>query len=249
MEFAEQALVVRVGRFREIDAWVRFLTPTRGLLTAFAFGGMRSRRRFPGCLEPLSLVHFKVRRDARRGYVCLTEGRLAEAHPGLRTDPARLGMGVNCLKFFEAVPVDAAGAGAVFALVAGSLGALERAPRPAALFPALFRARLAMEQGFFPSFAHCGLCGAPLGQGRSARLDVARGRLACPGCRLGTGAGGLFLGPEALSLAEMAARGRPDDWTGADPRPDGAREFRRAVDALTERHMGLVWQNGGYARA
>ena len=40
MEFSEKALVLKVGRFREIDAWVRLFSPIRGIYTAFAFGGM-----------------------------------------------------------------------------------------------------------------------------------------------------------------------------------------------------------------
>ena len=109
MEFSEQALVLRVGRFREIDAWVRLFSPVRGVYTAFAFGGLKSRRRFLGCLDPLSHVRFKVRRSGYQGYHCLTEAQLLDAPRRLRRDMNRLGMAVNCLKFLEAVPTWAPG--------------------------------------------------------------------------------------------------------------------------------------------
>ena len=73
MEFSEQVLVLRVGTFREADCWVRFFSPTHGLLTGFAFGGRRSRKRFCGCLDHLSLVHFRVS-QGRQDYFCLQEG-------------------------------------------------------------------------------------------------------------------------------------------------------------------------------
>ncbi|MFH1968727.1 MAG: recombination protein O N-terminal domain-containing protein, partial [Verrucomicrobiota bacterium] len=70
MEFSEKVLVLRVGTFREADCWVRFFSPTHGLLTAFAFGGRRSRKRFCGCLDQLSQVHFRVS-QGRQEYLCL----------------------------------------------------------------------------------------------------------------------------------------------------------------------------------
>ena len=51
MQWTDDALVLRIGKFREADMWVRFLARDKGLVTAFAFGGSRSRRRFTGCLD------------------------------------------------------------------------------------------------------------------------------------------------------------------------------------------------------
>ena len=50
MEFSDQALVVQVGKFKEADLWVRFLSAKRGLFTAFAFGGCRSQNAFAAAL-------------------------------------------------------------------------------------------------------------------------------------------------------------------------------------------------------
>lgn len=56
MEWTDTALVLHVGRFREADLWVRLLAPGQGLVTAFAFGGSKSRRRFTGCLDVFNLI-------------------------------------------------------------------------------------------------------------------------------------------------------------------------------------------------
>ncbi|MDY7000330.1 MAG: recombination protein O N-terminal domain-containing protein [Thermodesulfobacteriota bacterium] len=112
MEFTEKGLILKVGRFREYDLWVRFFSPSRGILTAFAFGGRKSRKRFCGCLDPMNHVLFRIKSSRTGNYLCLQEGSLVQAYPRLRRDPRRLGPAVNCLKFFEAVHVEPQGAGA-----------------------------------------------------------------------------------------------------------------------------------------
>ena len=90
MEFSEDVVVLKVGTFREADCWVRFFSPTYGILTGFAFGGRRSRRRFGGCLDPLSLVRFRVSQNKRCEYYCLEEGVLLNRFSGLKKDLKKL---------------------------------------------------------------------------------------------------------------------------------------------------------------
>ena len=96
MEFSDQALVIRVGKFREADLWVRFLSAKRGLFTAFAFGGSRSRRRFCGCLDILNHVAVRVSRPKNgQAFLNLQEGALLSGPQRLRTDLDRLGIAVR----------------------------------------------------------------------------------------------------------------------------------------------------------
>ena len=249
MEYCEQALVLAVRRFREIDAWVRLLSPVRGVYTAFAFGGMKSRRRFLGCLDPLNHVQFKVRRSGYKGYHCLTEGRLLDAPSQLRVSPQRLGMAVNCLKFFEAVPIGPHGAAEAYALLREMLAALDGEAAPSPLFPLLFRARMTFLHGLLPVCGACAACGRAIGQG-GAVCHVEEGKILCPDCRTATVGGvRLPLGGEALSLLEAAVGQSPGCWASCRPRPAAAREFSRAVDLLVRYHMGLAWEQGGFVRA
>lgn len=251
MEFSEKALVLKVGRFREIDAWVRLFSPERGLYTAFAFGGLKSRRRFLGCLDAFNHVRFKVRRSGYRGYHCLTEAKLLDAPRVLRQEPARLGMAVNCLKFFEAVPLGSQGTAEAFALLRALLAALETTQAlPSPLFPLFFRARMASLHGMLPGCARCAACGGPLGD-RGAVCHVEAGRIVCPDCRDGHQGGGVRqpLGPEALALFDAAVTGDPGRWAACRPEPAAAREFSRTVDLLVRYHMGLAWEQGGFVRA
>ena len=248
MEFSEKALVLRVGRFREIDAWVRLFSPVRGAYTAFAFGGMRSRRRFPGCLDSFNHVQFKVRCAQRQGYHCLTEAVLLDAPHRLRQDANRLGMAVNCLKFFEAVQVGPQGASDAYRLLRGMLAALEAETPPSSLFPVLFRARTTFAQGMLPACDRCAVCGEPL-EDRGAVCHVEPGKLLCDHCRDGTPGIRQRLSAAAVSLMALAVTGQPVAWAACRPDPAAGREFSRTVDLLVRYHLGLAWEQGGFVRA
>lgn len=247
LEFTEKALVLRVGRFREADAWVRVLTPSRGVLTAFAFGGMKSRRRFPGCLDPLNLVLFKFGSDRRGRFLNLDEGTLLHGHPVLRRNPRNLGVAVNCLKFVEAVQVAPEGAEESYALLLELLALLEAAvPRPEDL-PLLFRARLGFSQGYRPEFLVCGGCGRAVGEFEDPRFFVEKGQVLCPDCREADGAEqGLSMSPGALRALDWIMSHPPGEWPRLTVAPVVRREFSRAVERFVAYHLGLEWEGGSY---
>ena len=77
MEWTDQALVLRMGAFRESDLWLKLLCREHGLLTLFAFGGSRSRRRFCGCLDVLNSLQCRVRSSKDGRFLNLGGGGLA----------------------------------------------------------------------------------------------------------------------------------------------------------------------------
>lgn len=246
MEFSEKALVLRVGRFREIDAWVRLFSPARGVYTAFAFGGCRSRRRFCGCLDVFNHVHFKVK--SGRVYNTLLEGHLVNGHGRLRADPGRLGMAVNCLKFFEAMEVSPPGARAAHDMLLESLATLSDEPAPPRLFPVYFRARMACDQGFFPSLAVCRACGTAWADLSGAVFHVEEGRLLCPACHVPGRGTFVRLGRETVSLLEAVRGTGPAMWSSFDPSPAAAGEFSRLLDRFVAYHLGLTWEHGAFVK-
>ena len=230
MEFTEKALVLKVGRFRETDIWLRLFCAGRGMVTAFAFGGSRSTRRFCGCLDQLVLGTFRVGSNRRGTYKVLEEGTLLHAFPGLRSDPRKLGLVAHCLKFVEAVQIGSQGARPVFDLLLETLGTLEKSEVGAELLPLLFKAKLTFEQGLKPDLTLCVRCGRPAWD--HARADYAaadrssgqvqatpalgfsveRGGLVCTAC----GDKQVDLGAEPLSIGaartlEWISASRPAD--------------------------------------
>ena len=113
-EWSDTALVLRVGRFREADIWLRLFTRRHGIVSAFAFGGSRSRRRFCGCLDLFNELRIRMKSTRNGQYLTLEEGMLLNGPRRLRTDRNRLGMFMNCVQFMETLGVPSDNSNEVF---------------------------------------------------------------------------------------------------------------------------------------
>ncbi|MDR2076521.1 MAG: recombination protein O N-terminal domain-containing protein [Desulfovibrio sp.] len=248
MEFSEQALILQVGRFKEADLWIRFLSPSRGILSAFAFGGSRSRRRFPGCLDVFNEVLVKARSSRQGAYLALQEGVLLRGSRRLRADWARFGLAANCAKFLQCFGVGSEGADKVHLVMRQLLQLLEEVEAVSPYVPFLFRARVAFDQGYALSPETCAGCGCSLAD-RGARFSIEEGRLFCPSCAPRLIFGRLMnLGPAALALLAAVQQRAPGEWIDpACPERDLA-DCSRALDAFVCRHVGLTWEKGRFAR-
>lgn len=263
MEFTDKALVLKVGRFRESDIWLRLFCAGRGMVTAFAFGGSRSTRRFCGCLDQLVLGTFRVGSNRRGTYKVLEEGTLLHAFPGLRSDPRKLGLVAHCLKFVEAVQLGSQGARPVFDLLLETLDTLERSEVGAELLPLLFKTKLTFEQGLKPDLTLCVRCGRPawdhegLDHSPAERyqpsqglgFSVERGGLVCTSC------GDVHRDQESEPLSVGAVRtlewigaSRPADWPRLSLEPEMRRQLGRIVDRFVAFHLGLRWEHGMYRK-
>lgn len=249
MEFTEKALVLKVGRFRENDVWLRLFCAGRGVFTAFAFGGSKSVRRFCGCLDPLVLASFRVGTGSRGQYHVLEEGALLHSYPGLRADPRKLGLVAHCLKFVEAVQQGQQGAAKAFGLLLETLDALESGQVNTELLPLLFKAKLTFEQGLKPDLSLCVRCGRPAWDHGDAdhglAFSVERGGLVCRLCE-DRQAEPLCAG--TVRVLEWIGASRPADWPKLSLEPDMRRELSRVVDRFVAWHLGLRWENGMYRK-
>lgn len=220
MEFSEQVLIVRTGRFREADLWVRFLSPTRGLLTAFAFGGCRSRKRFCGCLDLFNRSLLRVKSTRGGQYLSLQEGTLLRGPDRLRRDWPRFGVAVNCLKFLEALGCGPEGAAATHQLVEDVLELLEGGGPVPDMLPVLFRLRLAAEQGYAPRLDSCATCGADLTHVAGAAFLVQEGAVQCDACAPLPGPR-VRVEREALDVLRFVQENSPLLWPGVLPPAPG----------------------------
>ena len=248
MEFSDQVLVLHVGKFREADLWVRFLSARRGLFTAFAFGGSRSRRRFCGCLDILNQVAVRVSRSKNGGaFLNLQEGALLSGPQRLRTDIDRLGIAVNCLKFVQSFEISPESAPDAHAAACDLLALLEEATDPPPLLPLLFRLRLASGQGFTPHLDRCQVCDRPAKDLPRWAFHAGRGGIACPTCDEGNGQR-LWLSAQALQILQTVSASSPQDWRGLDLPSNLRRECGEAIDDFIRYHVGVVWNKNGFQR-
>jgi len=251
-EWTGEGLVFRVGQFRESDCWVRFFSPSHAMITAMAFGGAKSRRRFCGCLDALSRVLFKVRFFPVKGYYCLEEGTLLQSFPRLRTDARRTGLAANCLHFIQALQVDTRDAPGMYDLLVGMLDTINHAEQVSPIFPQLFRTKICFSQGYAPCLETCAACGRTMLTASSPRrmlLAVDQGRVFCLECAPGGGAHALKIGAETAALLDSLVSGHPAQW--ADPRvcATSRGEIFQVADRFVQYHLGLRWHNGRFVAA
>lgn len=246
MEFTDKGIILRMGRFKEADLWVRFLSPEHGIVTAFAFGGCRSRQRFGGCLDHLNEVLFRVKGSRLGAYSTLEEGSLLHSPVRLRTDLTRLGLAVNCQKFIEAMGVSAEGARPAFALFEETLTLLQQADDIDALLPLLFRARFAFDQGYRPDTGYCLECGKAIGS-EGGVFHVQEGVLFCHTCTAPSGPR-FRMSNESLDALRFVQENSPLRWCVPDLSQRARKELTRAVDGFIQFHIGLAWDKGTFRR-
>lgn len=247
MEFSEKVVVLRIGTFREADCWVRFFSPSHGLMTGFAFGGRRSRRRFAGCLDPLSQVHFRVTRNPRTEYHCLQEGTLINGFPILKRNLNKLGMISNCVRFFEALSFAPDGYSAAYDLLLETLEALDQDLIGSPFIPVLFRAKMAFAQGYQPDLCSCRECEGALDAHHRSVFAVQEGGLYCLRCPAGMGAK-ISVSRETLDLLKQLAGSGPRDWLCWELPSRVREECLNLVDAFVQCHLGLSCDGNRFLR-
>lgn len=251
MNATEKALVLKVGCFRESDCWVKLFTPSRGIFNAFAFGGARSRRRFVGCLDPLSLVLFSIGSDRRGSYAVLSEGSLLHNFSGIRADAVATGLAANCIRFVEAVEIDPSDAAPVHDLLLKTLYMLDAGHGSADFVPWFFRARFAFETGYNPDFTACGTCGEPVGGGPGHLFGVEHGQVLCPTClSAGKPLDGLArpVSTGVLRALDWIRRSSPEEWARVVMDREVRRQGSQLVELFVAYHLGLSWDNGMYKK-
>ncbi|MDR3357305.1 MAG: DNA repair protein RecO C-terminal domain-containing protein [Desulfovibrio sp.] len=245
-EWADHGFVLRTGRFRETDVWLKALCRTGGLTTLFAFGASRSRRRFCGCLDVLNTLHCRIRAAGNGHFFNLQEAVLLAGPRRLRRNWQRMGLAANCLRFVEALGVPPENATESFELVENLRYVLENAPHLPPLFSLFFRLRLAGASGLAPELRHCGRCGAAL-DGKAIFL-ADEGQTRCPHCRPAYAAYATELSGAGLSLLRHVLRTAPSAWPcGEMPLPE-RRACARAIDGFVQYHLGLVFEEGRFRR-
>ncbi len=243
--FSDNALVLRIGRFREADLWLRLLTRNKGLITAFAFGGSKSRRRFTGCLDLFNHILFSADLSKQGGFINLKEATLLGSPPVIRRDRQRLGIAANCAAFMDAFGVLPEDSGRIFALASAVISFLNDAEEAAPPeLSVLFRFRLATESGYAVDLGHCSRCGAPA---EAMFFSVADGACVCPRCR-SDGMNTLYCSKECLDMLKKVQEKTPGEWFRPGPEREALREACRLIDAFVRYHLGLEWKNGRFRR-
>ncbi|MDR2574550.1 MAG: DNA repair protein RecO C-terminal domain-containing protein [Desulfovibrio sp.] len=245
-EWADNGFVLRIGRFRETDVWLKTLCRTRGLTTLFAFGASRSRKRFCGCLDVLNTLRCHIRTTENGRFFNLQEAVLLMGPRRLRSNWQRMGLAANCLRFVESLGATPENAVELFDIVEDLRRTLEDRPHLPSLLPLFFRLRMARAGGFAPQLRSCGLCGGSLDKG--AFFLVNEGQTLCPRCRPASMAYAVKLSGAGLGLLQHVCDTPPSDWPHEDLPPPERRACAGAIDGFVQYHLGLAFEDGRFRR-
>ena len=182
------ALVVRGTDWSETSRITTLFTREFGKVRALAKGGRRLRSNFEIAFDLLSVCEVVFLRKAHGGLDLLTEARVVERFPHLRSDLKALYSGYYVAELLADGTQDYDPHPPLFDEAVAFLRRLGAPAEPAAGRVAGlsgFELVWLRELGYSPRLDACAACGTPLMPGPAARVGFspAAGGVVCPGCR------------------------------------------------------------------
>lgn len=185
------ALVVRGTDWSETSRITTLFTREHGKVRALAKGGRRLRSNFEIAFDLLTVCDVVYLRKAHAGLDLLTEARVVERFPHLRTDLKALYSGYYAAELLADGTQDYDPHPPLFDAAVGYLRRLAVAPagpeatpdRPALL--TAFELVWLRELGYSPRLEACAACGRavrPPGPGGRVGFSPAAGGVVCPAC-------------------------------------------------------------------
>ena len=226
-----EAVVLRTWPVHEADLIVSFFTRDYGRMRGVAKSALKSRKRFGGALEPMTLARAWFAERPRQELVRLDQLEILRSPLSAPVDAARLAV----LSFYaevldEALP-DHDPHETIFRLLLSVLDqtTVEQPWMPLTYFQ-LWMTRL---MGLLPDIAHCTACGEALIAGEASFNTLGDG-LFCQVHRNGNSSG---LSADSWQLAQRMLRA-PVAAFAAEPWPRRrAQDLRRFTLQALERHL------------
>jgi DNA repair protein RecO (recombination protein O) len=228
---SSEAVVLRTWPVHEADLIVSFFTRDYGRVRGVAKSALKSRKRFGGSLEPMTVARAWFAERPRQELVRLDQLEILRSPLSAPVDPVRL----TVLSFFaelldEALP-DHDPHETVFRLLLAvlDLTTVEQPWMPLTYFQ-LWMTRL---MGLLPDLVHCTACGEALQAGETSFNTLGDG-LFCPIHRNGNAS---ELSADSWQLAQRMLRA-PASAFAAEPWPRRrAQDLRRFTLQALERHL------------
>ena len=180
-EIRTQALVLRTFDHGESDRLVHLFTERCGRVSAIAKGAKRSRRRFPGTLEILTLADVRLVDPPRASLMRLESARQVKPFDGFVNDLGRFAIGCQLLELLDRFTGEREAHAELFRFARGALGVLRDEP-PDRLLALLLRAKTLAWMGYRPQLLECAQCGTVLGRGAQVGFEPRQGGAVCADC-------------------------------------------------------------------
>ena len=146
------AVVLRAIDYSESSRIVTLFTRDSGKMGVIAKGARSGKHRFGSTLEPMAHINAVIYCKSGRDLQNLTETTHIQTHESLRHSLERIEAGLRIVEFTNSVMEVDQEQQDVFALLVGTLAALENAPARIGNVWLFFQLRMAFILGFGPAF-------------------------------------------------------------------------------------------------
>jgi DNA repair protein RecO (recombination protein O) len=189
--YRDRGIVLRTYRSGEADRIVVFLTENNGKVRSIAKGVRKTRSRFGGRLEPLSLLDVQFHRG--RDLDIVDQVETVDSTHTVFGDLDSMTEAIAVLEAVDQLVPDREPVPQMFRMLVGVRRTLLTRPSPLVV-PAFLWKLLAFE-GVHPVLDRCSMCGEAPAPGLDfAHFDVGHGGVTCSACRSGVPIGGPALG-------------------------------------------------------
>ncbi len=182
VEYRTRALVLRTFDQGESDRVVHLYTATQGRVSAIAKGARRSKRRFPGTLEILSLIDVRLVDPPRAQLMRLEAAKLVGAFEGITANLTRYAIACQFLELLDRLTAEREAHADLFHFAVGVLEVLREAEADR-LLAVLVLAKTLARLGFRPQLTRCAVCGTePAASVTQIAFLPAHGGSVCRSC-------------------------------------------------------------------
>jgi len=226
-----EAVVLRTWPVHESDLIVSFFTRDYGRMKGVAKAALKSRKRFGGALEPMTMARAWFAERPRQELVRLDQLEIVRSPMAAPVDPVRLTALSFYAELLDEVLPEHDPQETVFRLLVSVLEqtTVEQSWMPLTYF-SLWMTRLV---GLLPDIAHCTACGETL-QAAEISFSSYHDGLFCAAHRNGSGN---LLSADSWQLAQRMLRAPASAFAGESwPRRRGTDLRRFALQSL-ERHL------------
>lgn len=178
-----QALVIRGTDWSETSRIATLFTREYGMVRALAKGGRRLKSSFEIAFDLLTVCDVVFLRKHSGGLDLLTEARLVEKFPGLRTHLPSLYAGYYIAELLSEGTADYDPHPPLYDAAVATLRQLAESPESIAARVMAFELVWLRELGYSPRLDGCSLCGTPLPETVTrVQFSPAAGGIVCSGC-------------------------------------------------------------------
>ena len=244
-EFRTRAIVLRTFDQGESDRLVHLYTEALGRVSAIAKGARRSRRRFPGTLEILSVLDTRIVDPSRSSLLRLEGARLERPFERLVNDLGRYAISCMFLEILDRFTGEHESNPELFHFALGVLDVLAQED-PDRLLALLVLTKTLAHLGYRPQFTRCSVCGTELvrGAGRVGFVPRQGGAVccSCAGSEEARVPVGLLRALEEGIRSPLRERGR------LALSPGHVRRAELLLDRFFRFHIGIELKSGVFLR-